>query len=154
MPGSDPILYIWRYINMDEKSKWMNKGKLMAYVDDCVVLEPPCYNEMIFDIWYSYIHTGYSKNKETPIVKLTTDFPEIDMKDIKDLVQYFKEVKDFCVSVCCAFAGIYDTVVIPTTVDAQKDILYVVKACQKRYPWLKEEFIVKYLRGVTAMCNR
>lgn len=116
---------------MDEKYKWMNKGKLMAYVDDCAVLEPPCYDEIIYDIWYSYRHTGYSKNKETPIEKLTTDFPEIEMKDLNDLIKYFKGVELFCDNVCCPFAGIYDTVVIPATVDAQKDIQYVVKSMPK-----------------------
>lgn len=139
---------------MDENFRWMNKGRLMAYVADYVVLESPCYKEKIYDIWYSYRHTGFSKNKETPIEKLTTDFPEIDMKDINDLIKYFKKVEDFCDLVCCSFAGIYNTCGIPKTEDAQRDVQFVVKACQNRYPWLKEEFIVGYLAGVTHMCNR
>ena len=139
---------------MDEKFKWISEGRLMAYVDDNAVLEPPCYNEIIYDIYYSYRHTGYSKNKDTPLEKLTTDFPDISIEDLNMLIEYFKQVDDYCSNVCCAFAGIYQSVGIPKSEEAQKDVQYVVKACMKRYPWLKEEYIEGLLPGICHMCNR
>ena len=139
---------------MDEKFRLISKGRLMAYLDDSVVLEPPCYADKMYEIFDSYVHTGYSKNKETPVEKLKNDFPYIDQEDLLKLIDYLKMARDYCISVCCAFAGIYDSVGVPTSEEAQKDKELVIKACLKRYPWLKSNYVEGLLPGVCAMCNR
>lgn len=143
-----------RRYKMDEKVKWLNKGRLMAYVDDNVVLEPPCYNEIISDIWSSYKHICYSKNNETIVKKMEIDYPDISKDDLNMLINYFKKVKDYINSLCCAFAGIYQTIGVPETEDAQKDVLRLIKACKKRYSWLDDEDIVSILPGICWACNR
>lgn len=139
---------------LDEKQKWISKGELLAYLDDNVVLEPPCYSNEIYMIFDSYNHTGYSRNGEKHIEKLKNDFPYIDERDLLRLIHYLEMAKDYCVRVCCAFAGIYQTVGIPVCDEAQDDKELVVKACQKRYPWIKSEYVEKLLPGVCHMCNR
>lgn len=42
-------------------------GQLNAYCEDDVIIEPPCYKDNIYDIFDSYNHTGFSKNKETSL---------------------------------------------------------------------------------------
>lgn len=107
----------------------ISQGKLIAYQDDKVVLKPPCYDEQIFEIFNSYVHTGYSKNHEKPLEKLQTDFSSINEEDLLTLIDCFKTVVYYCECVCCAFAGIYQTVSIPESVEAQKDKQRVVKIC-------------------------
>lgn len=138
----------------DEKLTLISQGKLIAYENDKVVLKPPCYNEQIFNIYNSYVHTGYSKNHEKPLEKLQTDFPSINEEDLLTLIDYFKMVDSYCELVCCAFAGIYQTVGVPETVEAQRDKQRIVNICLTRFPWLKSEYIENLLAGVCHMCNR
>lgn len=130
------------------------KGKLIAYLDDRAVLEPPCFQNIIYEIFVSYNHTGYSKNRETPLEKLQGDFPYIPEKDLLKLIEYLEAAKDYCETVCCAFAGIYQSVSIPNTIEAQQDVQLVIKACLKRYPWIKPEFVEGMLPGICWLCNR
>lgn len=137
-----------------EEFRLISKGKLQAYLDDTVVLEPPCYGECIYEIFDSYNHTGYSKNGEKPIEKLKNDFPHIENEDLLRLIDYLKMAQDYCETVCCAFAGSYPSVGVPKTDEAQKDIQLVVKACLKRYPWIKPDHIEGMLPGICWLCNR
>ena len=134
--------------------KILATGKLLAYCDDKIIIEPPCHAESIFNMFYSFMHTGFSKNGETPLEKLQSEFPNIGENELMELIKYFKQVEYYCDLVCCAFAGIYPYVVIPKNDEAREDIERVVHACSQRYPWLKPEYIKDYLVGVTAMCNR
>lgn len=138
-----------------EEKKILATGKLLAYCDDTITIEPPCYAEMIFDLFNSFWYTGYSRNGETPLEKLQNDFPNIGENELIDLIDYFKHVEDYCSRVCCAYAMKYPyPVVSKKNKEEREDFGRVVKACRKRYPWLKEEWIGSYLYGVVAMCIR
>lgn len=139
---------------INEEFRLISKGRLLAYLNDTVVLSPPCYGDCIYEIFDSYNHTGYSKNSEKPIEKLQNDFPHIDKEDLLRLIDYLKMAKDYCETVCCAFAGIYQSVPVPKSDEAQKDIQLVVRACLKRYPWIKPEYVEGMLPGICWLCNR
>lgn len=59
----------------NEEEKILATGKLLAYCDDRIIIEPPCYAEIIFDLFTSFNNTGNSRNGETPLEKLQNDFP-------------------------------------------------------------------------------
>ena len=48
--------------------KILATGKLLAYCDDKIIIEPPCHAESIFNMFYSFMHTGFSKNGETTLL--------------------------------------------------------------------------------------
>lgn len=137
-----------------EEMKIFASGKLAAFCDDNAVIEPPCHADKIYNIFYSYMHTGFSRNKETPLEKLRNDFPDIADEELLELIGYFKQAKDYFENVCCAYASKYQYVGIIITDETKEDIERVITACTKRYPWIKPEFIKDFLHGVVAMCNR
>lgn len=139
----------------NEEEKILATGKLLAYCDDRIIIEPPCYAEIILDLFASFNHTGNSRNGETPLEKLQNDFPNIAEKELLDLIAYFKQVKEYCALVCCAYAQKYPyPVCSKKSNEEQEDVEKVVKACRQRYPWLEQKYIESYLIGVVYMCIR
>ncbi|MBE5872012.1 MAG: hypothetical protein E7294_12265 [Lachnospiraceae bacterium] len=139
----------------NEEEKILATGKLLAYCDDRIIIEPPCHAEIILDLFTSFNHTGNSRNRETPLEKLQNDFPNIVENELLDLISYFKQVKDYCNLVCCAYAQKYPYPVgSKKSNEEQEDVGQVVKACRQRYPWLEQEYIESYLKGVVYMCIR
>ena len=137
-----------------EEEKILATGKLLAYCNDRIIIEPPCHAEIILDL-FSFNHTGNSRNGETPLEKLQNDFPNIEENELLDLIAYFKQVKDYCDLVCCAYAQKYPyPVCSKKTNEEQEDVGQVVKACRQRYPWLEQEYIESYLISVVYMCIR
>ena len=86
--------------------------------------------------------------------KLHNDFSLISEEYLNLCINYFKEVDDYCENVCCDFAGIYQTVPIPTSIEGQRDKERVVKICLTRFLWIKREKILGKLSGVCCLCNR
>ena len=127
---------------INKEYQLISKERLLAHLDDKVVLEPPCYKDEIYTIFYSYSHTGFEKSGEKPIEKLKKDFPKI------------KEVTEYCQDVCCDFEGLYQTVIIPKTDEAKRNVQLVVEICTRRYPWLKKSYIVNFLERVCWLANR
>lgn len=127
---------------INEKYKALSKQRLQEYESDKVVIDPPCYNDEIYDIYEiydSYRHIGCYINHEELMEKLHKNFPLISEEDLNLLINYFKEVDDYCINVCCAFAGIYQTVPIPTSIEGQRDKERVIKICLTRFPWIKQK---------------
>lgn len=91
----------------NEEEKILATGKLLAYCDDRIIIEPPCYAEIILDLFASFNNTGNNRNGETPLEKLQNDFPNIGENELLDLMVYFKQVKEYCALVCCAYAQKY-----------------------------------------------
>lgn len=139
----------------NEENKILATGKLLAYCDDRIIIEPPCHAEIILDFFTSFNQTEYSRNGETPLEKLQNDFPNIGENELLDLIEYFKQVKDYLDLVCCAYAQKYPyPVCSKKSNEEQEDVEKVVKACRQRYPWLEQEYIESYLIGVVYMCIR
>ncbi len=139
----------------NEEEKILATGKLLAYCNDRIIIEPPCHAEIIPDLFNSFNHTGHSRNGETPLEKLQNDFPNISENDLLDLIAYFKQVKDYCDLVCSAYAQKYPyPVCSKKTNEEQEDVGQVVRACRQRYPWLEQEYIEAYLISVVYMCIR
>ena len=139
---------------INKEYQLISKERLLAHLDDKVVLEPPCYKDEIYTIFYSYSHTGFEKSGENPIEKLKKDFPKIKEEDLEKLIVYFKEVTKYCQDVCCDFEGLYQTVIIPKTDEAKRNVQLVVEICTRRYPWLKKSYIENFLERVCWLSNR
>ena len=139
-----------------EENKKLADEKLTAYCSDTIISEPPSHADCISGLFDSFTHTGFGKSRETHLEKLQNDFPNIDENELKDLIVYFKQVTDYCDSVCSAYASKYPYPLVGSgnTQEERKDIGRVVKACRQKYPWLKQEYIEMHLKGVVAMCIR
>lgn len=135
-----------------EEQKFYSRGRLSAYCDDNAVLEPPCHCEIIWKIFDSYNNSKYIQRN--PLEKWQEDFPFISNEDLVMLIDYFKIAIDYCENVCCTLAGIYNAPVLPETEQCKRDMESVVKACIKRYPWIKPKYIESLAYGVIAMCLR
>ena len=59
----------------NEEEKILATGKLLAYCNDRIIIEPPCHVEIILDLFTSFNRAGNSRNGETPLEKLQNDFP-------------------------------------------------------------------------------
>jgi hypothetical protein len=139
----------------NEEVKILATGKLLAYCDDSITIEPPCHAEIILDLFNSFNHTGNSRNGETPLEKLQNDFPNIGETELLDLIEYFKQVKNYCDLVCCAYAQKHPYPVSSKKNDEEQEVFgQVVKACRQRYPWLEKEYIESNLISVVYMCIR
>lgn len=139
----------------NEEEKILATGKLLAYCEDRIIIEPPCHAEIILDIFTSFNQTEYSRNGETPLEKLQNDFPNIGENELLELIEYFKQVKHYLDLVCCAYAQKYPyPVCSKKSNEEQEDVEKVVKACRQRYPWLEQEYIESYLIGAVYMCIR
>lgn len=138
-----------------EEEKILATGKLLAYCNDSIIIEPPCHAEIVLDLFASFNHTGNSRNGETPLEKLQNDFPNIGEKELLDLIAYFKQVKAYCALVCCAYAQKYPyPVSSKKSNEEQEDVERVIEACRQRYPWLEQDYIESYLISVVYMCIR
>ena len=134
-----------------EEEKLYSYGRLSAFCDDNAVSLPPCHMDIIYNIFDSYNHTEYRKS---PLEKLQKDFPFISNENLLELIEYFKKAVDYCETVCCTLAGIYDSPCVPETDQGKEDIRRVVEACTKRYPWMKSQYIESLAVGVVYMCWR
>lgn len=139
-----------------EEKKILAAGELLAYYNDTMVAEPPSHRECIFELFCSFRYTGSCRSGETPTEKLHGDFPDIVENELTELIEYFKQAEYYCNNVCCAYSMKYPyyPVDMGKTEEEREDIAMVVKACRQRYPWLEEEYIKKYLKGVIAMSIR
>ena len=105
----------------NEEVKILATGKLLAYCDDSIIIEPPCHAEIILDLFNSFNQN--SRNGETQLEKLQNDFPNIGENELLDLIEYFKQVKNYCDLVCCAYAQKYPYPVSSKKTTKNKKIL-------------------------------
>ena len=129
---------------------------MQEYEDNQKVMEPPCYEEIIIDLFNLYKKGREYKNGtyEMPFDRMKAKYPYILDIDLKILNQYLYEVERYCEDVSSLFSNIYQVPGIPNSKEAIDDKARVIQICQARYTWLEEEQITSILNKVCWLANR